>query len=157
MKYFFPIVLINYRQYLPRSTVASGLASSSLFAGTMHGDEDHAHCRALCHPGAQDDRAAPRRNAHGLPLFDLKAGGIRGIHLYARLGIEVIEFRMARESATVPVFEQTSGSEDERVLLVWHLDRRHVLERMELALAAGKALSEEIRRAGMAVIPHRRL
>src|SRR5437762_13953682 len=35
MKYFFPIVLINCRQYLPRSTVASGLASSSLFAGTM--------------------------------------------------------------------------------------------------------------------------
>ena len=81
----------------------------------------------------------------------------RARHDAARLGIEVIEFRMARESATVPVFEQTSGSEDERVLLVWHLDRRHVLERMELALAAGKALSEEIRRAGMAVIPHRRL
>ena len=64
---------------------------------------------------------------------------------------------MARQGAAVPVFEQASGGEDERVFIVRHLHRRHVLEGVELALAAGKSFGEEIGRAGMVVIPHRRL
>ena len=64
---------------------------------------------------------------------------------------------MARQRAAVPVFEHASGREDERVFLVRHLHRRHVLEGEELAPAPGKGLGEKIGRAGMAVIPHRRL
>src|SRR4030095_12291756 len=64
---------------------------------------------------------------------------------------------MACERAPVPMFKYASGGEDERIFLVGHLYGRYVLDVIEFAPAAREAFGEEIRSAGMAVIPHRRL
>src|SRR5215467_13268030 len=64
---------------------------------------------------------------------------------------------MARQSAAVPVFEQPSGGEDKRIFFVGRLDGRYIFQRVKFASAAGEAFSEEIRRARMVVVPHRRL
>ena len=59
--------------------------------GEMHRDENHADRGSLRHPGAQDDRAATRRDADNVSVFDLETGGIRGIDLDARLRIKLVE------------------------------------------------------------------
>ena len=64
---------------------------------------------------------------------------------------------MARHRAAMPVFEQAAGGKDKRVFLIRHLHRWDVFQRMKLAFAPGKAVGEEIRRARVMVIPHRRL
>jgi hypothetical protein len=49
---------------------------------------------------------------------------------------------MTRESTAVPVFEQTSGGEYERIFFIRHFHGGHVFERMKFAPTAREGFGE---------------
>ena len=81
------------------------------------------------------------RDAHGLAVFDLQTGAVRRIDFDARLWIEVVELNGA-SGAAVPVFEQASGGEDERIFLIRPLHGWYVFQRVKFAFAARETFGE---------------
>jgi hypothetical protein len=73
------------------------------------------------------------------------------------LWLEILEFRMARQRAALPMLEQASGGEDERIFLVGHFDRR-VRSRSHRICPDSAGRFRRINRvcAWMVVIPQRR-
>src|ERR1044071_2552385 len=125
--------------------------------GKMHRNKYPPHCGSLSHPSAQDDGAAARRNAYRPPVLDVQTRRVAGIDLNVGRWIEFVEFGMARQGATMPVLENPPRGEDERIFLVRHFYRGRVFDIVKFAFAARKGFSEQKRRAGMALVPHRRL
>ena len=52
------------------------------------------------------------------PSSIFRRARVRRIDFDARLGIELVQLRMARHRAAVPVFEQAPGGEDERIFVI---------------------------------------